>query len=115
MWDRLAELEQASQHPGTVAALQSVLFHHQPRNGGCRACRRLSWCRRPYPCAVWMTTHVELLGLSSRDRPTLRTLNPDPDYVQPTDPEMGAEHPKSVEATLATTVVSRLAQILGGK
>lgn len=45
VWHTLIELERVSQHPGPIAALQSVLFRHQPHTGRCRACRRLSWRR----------------------------------------------------------------------
>ncbi|MGH8922384.1 MAG: hypothetical protein ACRD0H_29290, partial [Actinomycetes bacterium] len=71
VWDRLAELERDGHDPGALAALRSQLLHHQPptRAGRCRACRRFTWRRlwrhRPFPCTVWMMTHVELQGLFS--------------------------------------------------
>jgi hypothetical protein len=68
VWDKLADVEQAGDHPGAIAALRFVLVHHQPptRTGRCRTCRRLSWRRlwrrRPWPCVVWRQVRVELLG-----------------------------------------------------
>jgi hypothetical protein len=64
----LTELERASHHPGTLAALRFVLISHQPstRTGRCRTCPRLSWHqlwrRRPFPCPVWRQVRGELLG-----------------------------------------------------
>lgn len=64
----LAELERASHHPGTLAALRFVLIGHQlpTRTGRCPACPRLSWHqlwrRRPFPCPVWRQIRSELLG-----------------------------------------------------
>jgi hypothetical protein len=69
IWDKLADLEQDGHDAGTLAALRSQLIHHQPltRTGRCRACHRFSWRRlwrrRPFPCTVWMTTHIELQEL----------------------------------------------------
>jgi uncharacterized iron-regulated membrane protein len=34
VWDTLAELEQAGQHPGPIDALRRVLTHHQPTRPG---------------------------------------------------------------------------------
>lgn len=74
VWATLTELEQATHHPGALNALRSILTDHQPtsRTGRCRACRRLSWRhlwrRRPFPCGVWMTTHLELQGLFNGNR-----------------------------------------------
>ncbi|MGH3992546.1 MAG: hypothetical protein ACRDSN_08775, partial [Pseudonocardiaceae bacterium] len=50
VWDTLTELERAGQQPGLIAALRSVLTHHQPTPAGrCHTCRR-AWRRRPFPC-----------------------------------------------------------------
>lgn len=69
VWDRLEELESLGSEPdlGLVAALRFVLVHHQPTGEGrCGACRRKSgrhlWCRRPWPCVVWLQVHYELIG-----------------------------------------------------
>jgi hypothetical protein len=68
IWNTLTQLEQAGQHPGTLAALRFVLIHHQPptRTGRCPTCRRLNWRhlwrRRPFPCVVWRQIRGELLG-----------------------------------------------------
>jgi hypothetical protein len=59
----LTALEQAGQHPGTLAALRFVLTCHQPptRTGYCPVCRRHSW-RRRFPCVIWRQIRGELLG-----------------------------------------------------
>ncbi|MGH3823604.1 MAG: hypothetical protein ACRDRA_12370 [Pseudonocardiaceae bacterium] len=67
VWDTLAELERAGQHPRPLAALRFVLVHHEPTPAGrCRACRRLNWRglwrRRRFPCVVWRQVRGELLG-----------------------------------------------------
>ncbi|MGH3774779.1 MAG: hypothetical protein ACRDRR_03430 [Pseudonocardiaceae bacterium] len=68
VWDELARLERAGQHPGTIDALRVVLVHHQPPTaaGRCRTCRRFTcrhlWRRPPFPCIVWHQIHGELLG-----------------------------------------------------
>lgn len=68
VWTTLTVLEQAGQHPGTLAALRFVLIHHQPptRTGCCPTCRRLSWRRlwrrRRFPCVIWHQIRGELLG-----------------------------------------------------
>ncbi len=63
VWDTLTELERAGQQPGPIAALRSVLTHHQPTPAGrCRTCSR-AWRRRPFPCTVWHQIRGELLGL----------------------------------------------------
>jgi hypothetical protein len=68
VWTTLAALEGAGHHPGTLAALQFVLIHHQPptRTGCCPACRRHGWRhlwrRRRFPCMVWRQIRGELLG-----------------------------------------------------
>lgn len=67
VWDTLAELEQAGQHPGPLDALRRVLTHHQPTpTGRCHTCRRRAWRCRPFPCIVWHQIHGELLGLFAR-------------------------------------------------
>jgi hypothetical protein len=72
VWNTLADLERNGQHLGTIAALRCVLIRHQPaiRAGRCRTCRRFSWRRlwrrRPFPCTVWMNTHIELHELFQR-------------------------------------------------
>ena len=68
VWDELAKLERAGQHPDTIAALRVVLLHHQPPTGTgrCRTCRRFTWrhlwCRPPFPCIVWHQIRGVLLG-----------------------------------------------------
>jgi hypothetical protein len=67
VWNRLAELERAGHHRGTIAALRFVLVHHEPLAAGrCRACRRVGWRglwrRRRFPCVVWRQIRGELLG-----------------------------------------------------
>ncbi len=63
VWDTLTELERAGHHAGAIAALRFVLIHHEPtRAGRCRACRRVSWRRRRFPCPVWRQIRGELLG-----------------------------------------------------
>lgn len=67
VWNMLAELERAGQHPRLIAALRFVLVHHEPNTAGrCRACRRVSWRglwrRRRFPCVVWRQIRGELLG-----------------------------------------------------
>ncbi|MGH3779470.1 MAG: hypothetical protein ACRDRO_02275 [Pseudonocardiaceae bacterium] len=64
VWGTLVELERAGQHAGAIAALRRVLICHQPTAAGhCRACRRVTWRRRPFPCVVWHQIRGELLGL----------------------------------------------------
>lgn len=63
--DRLAELERAGHDPGAIAALRSILMHHQPTSAGrCPTCRRGTWRHlwrhRPFPCVAWMQVHFEL-------------------------------------------------------
>lgn len=71
VWTTLTELQHAGDHPGLLGALRSILLVHQPvpRASRCRACRRLGWRRlwrrRPFPCGVWINTHLELQGLFS--------------------------------------------------
>ena len=63
VWDTLTELERAGHHAGAIAALRFVLVHHEPTPAGrCRACRRVSWRRRRFPCPVWRQIRGELLG-----------------------------------------------------
>lgn len=63
VWDRLAELEQASHQPGAIGALRRVLIDHQPTAAGrCRTCRRRTWRRRRFPCVVWHQIRGNLLG-----------------------------------------------------
>jgi hypothetical protein len=63
VWDTLAELERAGQHPGPIDALRRVLAHHQPTAAGrCRTCRRWTGRRRRFPCTVWHQIRGELLG-----------------------------------------------------
>lgn len=69
VWGRLEELDNIAgeHHLEVVAALRFVLVHHQPTTAGrCSACRRKSarhlWRRRPWPCAVWIQVHYELIG-----------------------------------------------------
>lgn len=78
--DQLTELEQAGQHPGTLAALRFVLIHHQPSTctGFCPTCRRHSWRqrwrRRRFSCVVWRQIRGELLGhLAIAGAPPLST------------------------------------------
>jgi hypothetical protein len=67
VWDTLAELEQAGQHPGPLDALRRVLTHHQPTTTGrCHTCRRRAWRCRPFPCIVWHQINGELHGLFTR-------------------------------------------------
>jgi hypothetical protein len=67
VWDTLAELDQAGQHPGPLDALRRVLTPHQPTTTGrCHTCRRRAWHCRPFPCIVWHQIHGELLGLFTR-------------------------------------------------
>ncbi|MGH3997997.1 MAG: hypothetical protein ACRDTJ_11110, partial [Pseudonocardiaceae bacterium] len=78
VWDKLAELERSGQYPGAIDALRSVLIHHQPTSAGrCRACRRVAWRRRPFPCVVWHQIRGDLLGLFAgghrHRQPTIRT------------------------------------------
>lgn len=59
VWDRFAELERAGHDLGAIAALRSVVVHHQPTPAGrCPTCRRSTWRhlwrRRPFPCIAWM-------------------------------------------------------------
>ncbi|MBV8539370.1 MAG: hypothetical protein JO364_13145 [Pseudonocardiales bacterium] len=63
VWDELAELERAGYHLGAIDALRSVLLDHQPatRAGRCRTCRRFTWRRRRFPCAVWFQVGGALL------------------------------------------------------
>ena len=88
VWDKLAELEQAGHHLGTIAALRFVLIHHQPPSptGRCRTCPRYTWRRlwrrRPFPCMVWRQVRGELLGpLASGSRPARRTTTQLPGTV----------------------------------
>ena len=68
VWDTLATLERAGQHPGPIDALRRVLAHHQPTAAGrCRTCRRWKWRRRRFPCTVWHQIRGELLGLFTDD------------------------------------------------
>jgi hypothetical protein len=80
VWTTLTELEQAGQHPGTLAALRFVLIHHQPPTptGYCPTCRRHSWRqrwrRRRFPCVIWRQIRGELLGhLTIAGTPPLST------------------------------------------
>ncbi|MGH3719027.1 MAG: hypothetical protein ACRDRI_09350 [Pseudonocardiaceae bacterium] len=63
VWDELAELERFGCPTGPIDALRSVLLHHQPgtRASRCRACRRIAWRRRRFPCPVWFQIGGELL------------------------------------------------------
>jgi hypothetical protein len=66
VWDTLAELERAGQHPGPIDALRRVLTHHQPTSAGrCRTCRSWTGRRRRFPCIVWHQIRGEMLGLFS--------------------------------------------------
>ncbi|MFY9806602.1 MAG: hypothetical protein WCC38_18655 [Pseudonocardiaceae bacterium] len=61
VWDTLAEVDLACDHPGLIAVLRDVLIHHQPTAAGrCRACRRWRWHRRRFPCIVWHQIHAAL-------------------------------------------------------
>ncbi|MGH3870301.1 MAG: hypothetical protein ACRDSR_02095 [Pseudonocardiaceae bacterium] len=65
VWDRLAELERTGHDFGAIAALRSVVVHHQPTSAGrCRTCRRGTWRRlwrrRLFPCVAWVQIHFEL-------------------------------------------------------
>lgn len=65
VWDRLDELERAGHDLGAIAALRSVLVHHQPTSAGrCPTCRRGTWRHlwrhRPFPCVAWIQVHFEL-------------------------------------------------------
>lgn len=63
VWDTLNELERAGHHHGAIAALRSILTHHQPTSTGrCRTCRRWTWRRPPFPCIVWLQVRDKLLG-----------------------------------------------------
>lgn len=47
---------------GLVVAWRELLTAHEPdEEGRCQTCSR--WRRRrPYPCSVWMTAHLRLIG-----------------------------------------------------
>ncbi len=90
VWTTLTELERANHHPGALGALRSILLDHQPltRTGRCRTCRRFSWRRRPFPCAVWMTIHFKLQGLFNGSTPLTSpqtvAAHSDAQYQRPT-------------------------------
>ena len=73
IWDELAELERAGNHPPDIlATIRYLLFEHQilTRTGRCHGCRRRhgSWrrlWRRPFPCEVWFVVHLGLQGFST--------------------------------------------------
>lgn len=76
IWEELAELERAGNHPPDVlATLRYLLFEHQllPHAGRCRGGRRgrrrsgWRWIgRRSFPCEVWFTVHLGLQGFFTR-------------------------------------------------
>ncbi len=69
IWDEIADLERAVNHPDILATVRYLLFEHQilTRAGRCCGCRRRhgSWrqlWRRSFPCEMWYTVHLGLQG-----------------------------------------------------
>ncbi|MEO7194989.1 MAG: hypothetical protein ABIZ05_09220 [Pseudonocardiaceae bacterium] len=63
VWDKLTELERAGHRPDTIDRFRRILAEHRPTSAGrCRACPRLRWRRRRFPCLVWHEIRDELFG-----------------------------------------------------